>query len=115
MAKKNKAQARQAQRAQQERQRKEMLEREMADRRQSMMQDAALAVLLVVVYFVRGGQFDALGQIIGLATSWLIGLLVVDLYYLARRLPKPAHWIRRIGPAAGIGVVVFLLGFVALN
>lgn len=111
----SKAQVRQQQFAAAEAERQEMLDQDMAEHRQAMTRDFALVVILGTVYFVRGPEFDALGQLYGLVISWLVGLLIMDAYFLFRRLPRPAHWIRRIGPAVLIGLVVFVLAFVLPN
>ncbi|KAB1550686.1 hypothetical protein [Corynebacterium sp. 321] len=108
----NKAAVKEAQRQREEAKRQAMLDREMADRKQSMLQDLFLAVVLFVVFIMREHTFDMLGQLLGLVMSWLVGLIVVDLFYLARRKPRPVDWKKRILPAAGIGVVVFVLAFV---
>ena len=89
------------------------LQKDMAERRAAMLQDGAMLVVLAVVFAVRGLRFDSLGQILAIGMSWLLGLLIVDLYYLARRLESPHHWTRRFLPACGVGILVFL-GFVAI-
>lgn len=109
---KSRAELRAAQEAREERQRQELLERELGERRQAMLQDALLGALLFFVFFLRGWEFDALGQLLGLAISWVLGLLVLDVWRLARRRPRPVGLVGRVLPAAALGVVFFVVLFV---
>lgn len=108
---KNKSQARK--KAEEERLR--LIEERRAGQRQGVLSNLGLVAVLVVLYFVRGGQFEGLGQLLALAMSFFLAQLVMDVTYLVKDRPSPEGWKAKYLPVVGLAAAIFLVLFLVLG
>lgn len=71
--------------------------------------NAAIGVLALVLFFVRGGEFKGLGQLLVLVICFMIAQIAMDVSYLVRDTSAPADWKFRYLPIAVITVALFAL------
>lgn len=69
--------------------------------------NAALSAVLLVLYGARGFTFDGLGQLIALALSLVCAQILIDGFYVVRKVPRPVSFFRRHLPSALLTIIFF--------
>lgn len=86
-----------------------------ADQMAGVRTNAAIVAVLVVVYFVRGGTFTGLGQLLALAICWLLAQIGVDLFRIYKNEAEPVGLVARFLPTLIIALLLFGAVFLTLG
>ena len=111
VAKKNKRIAREQ--AEAERQKIEQQRRN--DQMAGVRTNFAIVAMLIVLYFVRGGQFVGLGQLLALAICFFFAQITTDMWRIYRNEPEPAGLVRRLAPTLALTALLFTVIFLTMG
>ena len=75
----------------------------------------AIAVMLVILYFVRGGEFVGLGQLLALAICFFFAQIAIDLWRIFRNEAEPTGMFRRFAPTLALTAILFTVIFLTMG